>query len=101
MLQKWDGCPALLATGCQLSADLPAKGYDGRNGVRMPYANGGDPMVGDRLSDKRGRVGTVTHITFGPRNPTELAIRWDDGIVGIRYPDPGDFTLISRAPESA
>lgn len=69
-------------------------------GVPMPYASGETPKVGDRISDQQDRVGTVTHINPGPRNPTELTIRWDDGIVGIRYPNPGDFTLISGAPES-
>ena len=65
----------------------------------MPYASGEEPEVGDRVSDQEGRVGTVTHISVGPTTPTELTIRWDDGIVGIRYPNPSDFTLISRAPE--
>jgi hypothetical protein len=69
-------------------------------GVPMPYASGETPEVGDRISDQEGRVGTVTHINPGPRNPTELTIRWDDGTVGIRYPNLGDFTLISRAPKS-
>jgi len=65
----------------------------------MPYAGGEIPEIGDRISDKRGRLGTVTHISFGPRTPAELTIRWDDGIVGIRYPVAEDFTLISRAPK--
>ena len=29
----------------------------------MPYANGGTPMVGDRIADKRNRVGTVTRVS--------------------------------------
>jgi hypothetical protein len=66
----------------------------------MPYASGEIPKVGDRISDETGRVGTVKHISVGPRSPTELTIRWDDGIVGIRYPNPSDFTLISRTPET-
>jgi hypothetical protein len=65
----------------------------------MPYRRGETPETGDRIMDKRGKVGTVTHIKFGPRNPTELTITWDDGILGIRYPNPADFIMISRAPE--
>ena len=65
----------------------------------MPYASGENPKAGNHLRDKRGRVGTVMYINPGPRNPTELTIRWDDGIVEIRYANPADFILISRAPE--
>jgi len=64
----------------------------------MPYASGEIPEVGDRVSDKRGRVGAVTRITLNLRNLPELTIRWNDGIVGILYPVAGDFTLFSRAP---
>jgi hypothetical protein len=63
----------------------------------MLYASGEPPMIGDRISDTRGSIGTVTHITFGVGCPTELTIRWDDGIVGISYLRIEDFTLISRA----
>jgi hypothetical protein len=66
-------------------------------GVAMPYASGEIPEIGDRISDKRGRLGTVTHISIGLGSPTELTIRWADGIVGIRYPVSEDFTLIFRA----
>lgn len=65
----------------------------------MPYASGEIPEIGDRISDKTDRIGTVTHITLGQGSPIELTIRWDDGVVGIRYPVAEDFTLISRAPE--
>jgi len=65
----------------------------------MPYASGEIPEVGDRISDETGRVGTVTRIIVGPRSPTELTIRWDDGVVGIRYPVAEDFTLSSRAAQ--
>jgi len=53
-------------------------------------------MIGDRISDTRGCIGTVTHIIFDVRGPGELTIRWDDGIVGIRYSVIQDFTLILR-----
>jgi hypothetical protein len=64
----------------------------------MPYASGEIPEVGDRVSDKRGRIGAVTRITLNLRKLPELTIRWNDGIVGILYPVADDFTLISRAP---
>ena len=62
----------------------------------MPYANGGTPMVGDRIGDKRNRVGTVTRVSdFGI-----FTVSWDDGVVGINYTVVEGFTLISRASES-
>jgi hypothetical protein len=66
----------------------------------MLYASGEAPMIGDRISDTRGSVGTVTHIIFDVKGPGELTIRWDDGIVGIRYLKTEAFTLISRARPS-
>jgi hypothetical protein len=63
----------------------------------MPYANGGTPMVGDRIGDKRNRVGTVTRVSdFGI-----FTVSWDDGAVGINYTVIERFTLISRASEIA
>jgi hypothetical protein len=45
----------------------------------MPYASGETPKDGDRISDKRGRVGTVTGVhTFGI-----FTVRWDDGDTAI------------------
>jgi len=61
----------------------------------MPYASGETPKSGDRISDKRGRVGTVTGVhDFGI-----FTIKWEDGAVGINYTVADRFTLISRAPE--
>jgi len=59
----------------------------------MPYASGETPKAGDRISDKRGRVGTVTGVhEFGI-----FTIKWDDGVAGINYTVADRFTLISRA----
>ncbi|MGH2508923.1 MAG: hypothetical protein ACRDHZ_16190 [Ktedonobacteraceae bacterium] len=69
-------------------------------GITMPYTSGEIPEVGDRISDKSGRVDTVKRVNVGPRSPTELTVSWDDGIAGIRYPVAEDFTLISRVPET-
>jgi len=61
----------------------------------MPYASGQTPEVGDRISDKRGRVGTATRVSdFGI-----FTVKWDAGIAGINYTVADRFTLISRAPE--
>lgn len=64
------------------------------------YASGETPKVGDRISDKKGRVGAVTRVTINLRERPELTIRWSDGIVGILYPVAVDFTLISRVMKS-
>jgi hypothetical protein len=62
----------------------------------MPYANGGAPMCGDRIGEKKDRVGTVTRVSdFGI-----FTVSWDDGVVGINYTVIERFTLISRASES-
>jgi hypothetical protein len=65
----------------------------------MPYASGETPEMRDRISNRAGRIGTVTRITLNLRKLPELTIRWNDGIVGILYPVAEDFTLISRAPK--
>jgi hypothetical protein len=64
----------------------------------MPYANGKTPMLGDRICDKRNRVGTVTRASdFGI-----FTVSWEDGVVGVNYnyTVAERFTLISRASES-
>lgn len=62
----------------------------------MPYASGETPKDGDRISDKRGRVGTVT----GVHNFGIFTVRWDDGATAINYTLADRFTLISRAPQT-
>jgi hypothetical protein len=61
----------------------------------MPYASGEIPEIGDRISDKRGRVGAVT----GVHNFGIFTVRWDDGDTAINYTVADRFTLISRAAE--
>lgn len=41
--------------------------------------------VGDAVSDRHRRIGTVTHIIHYGGGPAELVIEWEDGTVGIRY----------------
>lgn len=61
----------------------------------MTYASGETPMVGDRVSNNKGRIGIVTRVSdFGI-----FTVKWDDGIAGINYTVAERFTLISRAPE--
>lgn len=60
------------------------------------YSTGETPKVGDRINDKRGRVGTVTAASDGG----VFTIRWDDGGSGINYTMIEKFMLISRAVNS-
>jgi hypothetical protein len=50
----------------------------------MPYAIGGDPMVGDRVSDKKSRIGTVTHVSGNHPEYEQVTIKWDDGTFGTQ-----------------
>ena len=61
----------------------------------MPYGSGETPMVADRISDEKGRLGTVT----GVHSSGVFTVRWDDGVVGINYSVAERFTLVFRAPE--
>jgi len=63
----------------------------------MPYANGETPMCGDRIGDKKGRIGTLTSTA----DSGIFTVSWDDGVVGINYTVIERFTLISRASEIA
>ena len=64
----------------------------------MPYLSGELPERGDRIVDKNERAGTVTHVLLSDDEdyPLELVIKWDDGIVGIRYWQHNRFMLIER-----
>ena len=60
----------------------------------MSYASGETPKAGDRISDQRGRVGTVKGVhDFGI-----FTVKWNDGSAAINYTLADRFTLISRAP---
>ena len=63
----------------------------------MVYASGETPEAGDRVSNTEGRVGTVTVIATSLTGAFDLIVKWDDGIVGITYSNPNNFTLIWRA----
>ncbi len=65
----------------------------------MSYASGETPRVQDRISNKEGRIGTLLDITENLGEISELIVRWDDGVVRLRYRDAEDFKLISRAPQ--
>ena len=62
----------------------------------MLYASGESPELGDRVTNKAGRVGTVTVISTQLCERSDLVVKWDDGVVGISYSDAGDFTLVLR-----
>jgi hypothetical protein len=57
------------------------------------YSHGETPNVGDRVSDRRGRIGTVTAASNGG----VFTVTWDDGAIGINYALVEKFTLVSRA----
>ena len=63
----------------------------------MPYASGENPRLRDRITNEEGRVGTLLDIAKDRGGISELIVRWDDGVVGLRYSYAGNFRLISRA----
>jgi len=64
----------------------------------LQYTNGLDPMPGDRVSDRDGRLGTVMDVRSGDEAilDGELAVKWDDGVVAFNYAIAGDFSLVAR-----
>lgn len=62
----------------------------------MPYYTGQKPIVGDAVSDKDRRFGTVTRIFHYGAGPAELVIEWNDGTIGIRYFCHEELRLIER-----
>lgn len=66
----------------------------------VPYCTGQEPMVGDTVSDKDRRVGTVTHIIHYGGGPPELVIDWEDGTIGIRYLCHEALMLIERSSQA-
>lgn len=62
----------------------------------MPYASGETPKARDRISDKKGRLGTVTRVP----DYRIFTVKWVDGVgVGINYTVADRFTLIFRASD--
>jgi hypothetical protein len=58
----------------------------------MNYTTGEQPMRGDTVSDDTEREGVVAHLIYQGNELSELAIRWNDGTLGIRhYPDEDAF----------
>ena len=62
----------------------------------MPYTNGDLPIVGDRITDESGRIGTVTQVSEFPRGIVTFAVNWDSGAAGINYTRAERFALIAR-----
>jgi hypothetical protein len=65
--------------------------------TKLTYASGETPNVGDRITDNRGRVGTVTAASDGGI----FTVSWEDGVVGVNYTISERFTLISGASETS
>ena len=54
----------------------------------MPYADGGSPVIGDRVKNtKTGKIGTVMNVVLGVpsmQGHDQLMVRWDDeGFVAV------------------
>jgi hypothetical protein len=66
--------------------------------LQLQYTNGLDPMPGDRVSDRDGRLGIVMDVRSGDEAilDGELAVKWDDGVVTFNYAIAGEFLLVSR-----
>ena len=62
----------------------------------MPCNTGEVAEVGDRVCDTKGRLGVVTHVIMWGSEQSELVIRWENGITGIRYTTHEDFELLGR-----
>jgi hypothetical protein len=64
----------------------------------LQYMNREVPMLGDRITDREGTLGTVMEVRTGDRAifDGELAVRWDDGSAVCNYPLAENFALISR-----
>jgi hypothetical protein len=67
----------------------------------LQYTNREDPMPGDRITDREGRLGTVKEVRTGNCAvfEGELAVKWDDAVALCDYPLAEKFALISRAPQ--
>ena len=66
----------------------------------MPYSDGNKPQVGDRVRHFKGDLGCVTQVQLNAANvPGEdiIAVKWDDGSVGVGMSLAREYVLLSRA----
>jgi hypothetical protein len=67
--------------------------------VRVRYGTGEIPMTGHRIQDAGQRMGTVTAISLpavsGPE-PSQVSVKWDEGIIEIDYGTAVKFSLVAR-----
>jgi hypothetical protein len=66
----------------------------------LRYSNNELPMLGDRIRNAKGGLGTVTNtspVTNDPAEPLRITVKWDEGIIDIEYDLASKFTLISRS----
>jgi hypothetical protein len=63
----------------------------------MRYATGEDMRIGDFVTDDGHRIGRIARI-ISP--PPKLAIKWDDGTLGICF-SPDDVGFVERGPTPA
>ena len=96
-LRKPSKSSAIHLRMCRTPHTRPQNGGD----VRVRYDTGETPMAGDRVKDSAGGLGTVTAICYATRNspePSQISIKWDEGIMEIDYDGGGRFALVSRRP---
>jgi len=63
----------------------------------MLYKSGEIPRFRDRIIDEYARVGTLLDI-LEEDGKTELIVKWDQGVLELRYANAKNFCLFSRAP---
>lgn len=69
----------------------------------LRYANDETPMPGDRIKNSAGALGTVTAVLAVPAvhaEPTQISVKWDEGIVDIDYDLASKFILVARRSSS-
>ncbi len=67
--------------------------------MRVRYGTGEIPMTGDRIQDQARGMGTVTSIslpTARAPEPSQMSVKWDEGIIEIDYETAARFALVAR-----
>jgi hypothetical protein len=62
------------------------------------YTNGETPIVGDRVANVTGRLGTVFDMQLDGGRVSQITVKWDDGVIAITYRRIDEFKLVQRYP---
>jgi hypothetical protein len=68
--------------------------------VRVRYGTGEIPMTGDRIQDQVRGMGTVTAVSLPAAKvpePSQMSVKWDEGIIEIDYETAARFALVARS----